>query len=114
VKVRKGSDGGNIIEGDPTDWLTTAVERLRGRRISTSRWVMSLMPRLGPAVRHLFQMHFGRGTHALARTVFPFAASTDDPDVFESVAFGDFWPWLLSEYLQVAHWDAARNQWKAM
>ena len=42
LKVRKGSDGGSIIEGEPTEWLTTAVERLRGRRIHVSRWVTAL------------------------------------------------------------------------
>ena len=59
-------------------------------------------------------MQFGRGTRSLARTVFPFAVSPGEPDVFESVSFEDFWPWLLSEYLHSAHWDAARSQWKAM
>jgi len=114
LKVRKGPDGGSIIEGEPTEWLTTAVERLRGRRIHVSRWVTALMPRLAPAVRHRFRAQFGHGAHSLARTVFPFAVSPGEPDVFESVAFEDFWPWLLSEYLQSAHWDAARSQWKAM
>ena len=60
LKVRKGSDGGSIIEGEPTEWLTTAVERLRGRRIHVSRWVTALMPRLAPAVRHRFRVQFGR------------------------------------------------------
>jgi len=114
LKVRKGSDGGSIIEGEPTEWLATAVERLRGRRIHVSRWVTALMPRLAPAVRHRFRVQFGRGARSLARTVFPFAVSPGEPDVFESVSFEDFWPWLLSEYLHSAHWDAARSQWKAM
>jgi len=114
LKVRKGSDGGSIIEGEPTEWLTTAVERLRGRRIHVSRWVTALMPRLTPAVRHRFRVQFGRGARSLARTVFPFAVSPGEPDVFESVSFEDFWQWLLSEYLHSAHWDAARSQWKAM
>jgi hypothetical protein len=114
LKVRKGSDGGSIIEGDPTEWLTTAVERLRGRRIHVRRWVTALMPRLAPAVRHRFRAQFGHGAGSLARTVFPFAVSPGEADVFESVAFEDFWPWLLSDYLQFAHWDAARSQWKAL
>jgi hypothetical protein len=114
LKVRKGSDGGSIIEGDPTEWLTTAVERLRGRRIHVSRWVTALMPRLAPAVRYRFRVQFGRGTRSLARTVFPFAVSPGEPDVFESVSFEDFWPCLLSEYLHSKHWDAARSQWTAM
>jgi hypothetical protein len=114
LKVRKGSDGGSIIEGEPTEWLTTAVERLRGRRIHVSRWVTALMPRLTPAVRHRFRVQFGRGARSLARTVFPFAVSQGEPDVFESVSFEDFWQWRLSEYLHSAHWDAARSLWKAM
>jgi len=114
LKVRKGSDGGSIIEGEPTEWFTTAVERLRGRRIHVSRWVTALMPRLAPAVRYRFRVQFGRGARSLARTVFPFAVSPGETDVFESVSFEDFWPWLLSEYLHSAHWDAARSQWKAM
>jgi hypothetical protein len=113
LKVRKGSDGGSIIEGEPTEWLTTAVERLRGRRIHVSRWVTALMQRLAPAVRYQFRVQFGRGARSLARTVFPFAVSPGEPDVFESVSFEDFWPWLLSKYLHSAHWDAARSQWKA-
>ena len=52
LKVRKGSDGRSIIEGEPTEWLTMAVERLRGRRIHVSRWVTALMLRLAPAVRY--------------------------------------------------------------
>jgi hypothetical protein len=75
LKVRKGSDGGSIIEGEPTEWLTTAVERLRGRRIHVSRWVTALMPRLVPAVRYRFRVQFGHGVRSLARTVFPFAVS---------------------------------------
>jgi hypothetical protein len=117
--VRKAAAGGGmILEGDPTEWLTRAYSKLRERRISPDRWVLTLSPRLSPTVRHQFRWHFGpllpRRDQVLAETMFPFTAPPAECDVFEAVSFEDFWPWMLGQYLRPAHLNAARSMWHAM
>jgi hypothetical protein len=46
--------------------------------------------------------------------MFPFTAPPADCDVFESVSFEDFWPWMLGQYLRQAHLNTARSMWHAM
>ena len=77
VVRRASASGSMILEGDPTEWLTKAYGKLRERRISPDRWVLTLSPRLSPPVRHHFRWHFGplisRHCQVLAETMFPFS-----------------------------------------
>jgi hypothetical protein len=61
---------GNGLGVDSRGLITAAVA-LR-TRISASRWVEAVMPRLDDAVRHDFWMRFGHGEDALAATSLAF------------------------------------------
>lgn len=51
--VHKAAGGGGVIlEGDPTELLTKAYDKLRERLISSDRWVLALAARLSQGVRH--------------------------------------------------------------
>ena len=105
--------GGCFISGNPIDWLSLAAEKLRERRISPSRWVSALMPRLADSVRQRFRAHFDGEEGALLSTALPFTTPSQAMSTAETVTFEDFWPWLLAEYLRPAHLDVARRAWAA-
>ena len=105
--------GGCIVSGNPIDWLSLAAEKLRERRISPSRWVSALMPRLADSVRQRFRAHFDGEEGALLSTALPFTTPSQAVSTAEAVTFEDFWPWLLAEYLRPAHLDVARRAWAA-
>jgi len=80
--------------------------------------VLALSSRLSPKVRHQFRVYLGyvvpRRGQVLAETMFPFTAPPDECDIFETVSFDDFWPWMLGPYQQPAHLNAARSMWQTM
>ncbi len=93
--------GGVILEGDPTEWLTKAYDKLRDLLISSDRWVLTLVGHLSRTVWHAFQFHFGQILEKLWRTlvevVFPFTDPATERDFFEAVSFEEFWRWLLCQ-----------------
>ena len=101
------------ISGNPIDWLSIAIDRLRERRIAPSHWVAAVMPQLSDAVRQRFHAAFNSEEDALSATTLPFAYS-NIIETAELVSWEDFWPWLLAEYLRPAHQDAARQMWQGM
>jgi hypothetical protein len=90
--VRQAANGGCVIlEGDPTEWLTKAYNKLRECRISSYRWVLTLAGHLSRTVWQVFQFHFGllleRIWWALVEVVFPFTAQATERNFFETVSF---------------------------